>query len=68
MSARDDIESKSAGAMFYRADLHIHSYGGSHDVSDVSMTPEKIVATAVVENISIIAVTDHNDITNIQPP
>lgn len=66
MSKLDDIFGQSAGAMFYRADLHIHSYGGSHDVSDVSMTPENIVATAVAENISIIAIADHNNISNVQ--
>ena len=52
--------------MFYRADLHIHTYEGSHDVSDVSMTPENIVAAAAAENISIIAITDHNDISKVQ--
>lgn len=54
MFVSDDIDAQSSGAMFYRADLHIHSYGGSHDVTDVTMTPEKIVATAVDESISII--------------
>ncbi|HSD37358.1 MAG TPA: PHP domain-containing protein [Rhodocyclaceae bacterium] len=65
MSVSDSIDGQSAGAMFYRADLHIHSYGGSHDVSDASMSPENIVATAVAEKISIIAITDHNDISNV---
>ncbi|WP_457447110.1 TrlF family AAA-like ATPase [Roseateles sp. P5_E4] len=66
MAVSDDIDAQSVGAMFYRADLHIHSYGGSHDVSDTAMTPEKIVATAVDENISIISITDHNDISNVK--
>lgn len=66
MSLSDDIEAQSAGAMFYRADLHIHSHGGSHDVTDATMTPENIVATAVAENISIISIADHNDISNVK--
>ena len=65
MSVLEDIESQAAGASFYRADLHIHSYGGSHDVTDAGMTPAAIVATAAAENISVIAITDHNDISNI---
>lgn len=66
MSLSDNIDAQLAGAMFYRADLHIHSYGGSHDVKDSTMTPENIVATAVNENISIISITDHNDISNVK--
>lgn len=41
----------SNGALFYKADLHIHSYGpgnGSFDVTDVSNTPQAIVDTAIV--------------------
>ena len=66
MSILDDIDAQSSGAMFYRADLHIHSYGGSHDVTDVAMTPENIVATAIAERISIISIADHNDISNVK--
>ena len=66
MSISDEIDSQSSGAKFYRADLHIHTCGGSPDVLDVSMTPEDIVATAAAENISMIAITDHNDISKVQ--
>ncbi|MCI2808874.1 MULTISPECIES: TrlF family AAA-like ATPase [Alcaligenaceae] len=66
MSLSDNIDAQSAGAMFYRADLHIHSYGGSHDVKDVTMTPENIVATAVNESIFLISIADHNDISNVK--
>jgi len=54
------------GAKFLRADLHIHSFGdfGSYDVTDVSMTPEAIVDTSIEKGISIISVTDHNEIHN----
>jgi energy-coupling factor transporter ATP-binding protein EcfA2 len=54
------------GARFYRADLHIHSFGASHDVRDAAMTPSAIVATASREGLSIVAVTDHNEITNVE--
>jgi predicted metal-dependent phosphoesterase TrpH len=53
------------GAKFFRADLHIHSFEASHDVRDQSMTPENIVETAISEGLSIIAVTDHNEIGNV---
>lgn len=66
MSISDDIDAQSSGAMFYRADLHIHSYGGSHDVTDATMTSENIVATAVAESIAIISIADHNDISNVK--
>lgn len=61
----DEIVAVPAGARFMRADLHIHSYGGSHDVKDTAMTPEAIVDKAVAERLSTIAITDHNEITNV---
>ena len=42
----------SQGALFYKADLHIHSYGvgtGSYDVTDITNTPLKVIS-----------ITDHN--------
>ncbi|MBL4702127.1 MAG: PHP domain-containing protein [Phycisphaeraceae bacterium] len=65
MSVADMITRQAAGATFFRADLHIHSYGASHDVADQTMTPEAIVAMAAAENISVVAITDHNDISNV---
>jgi energy-coupling factor transporter ATP-binding protein EcfA2 len=53
------------GARFRRADLHIHSHGGSFDVSDTTMTPEAIVDTAIAERLEVIAITDHNSITGV---
>lgn len=67
MTIADEIVAQSSGARFYRADLHIHSYKGSHDVKDGTMTPDAIVRTAVAEGLSIIAVTDHNEIVNVPP-
>jgi len=54
------------GASFHRADLHIHSFGGSHDVNDMTMTPEAIVKTAIAEKLDVIAVADHNEIMNVE--
>lgn len=58
-----DFNSVNSGAKFYKADLHIHSYGedGSFDVKDTLMTPEKIVDTAIEKELSIISITDHNE-------
>ncbi|WP_217997608.1 PHP domain-containing protein, partial [Pseudomonas syringae] len=42
------------------------SYGASHDVNDPNMTPEAIVRTAAQENLSIVAIADHNEISNVQ--
>jgi len=61
-----DCLSYPNGAHFYRGDLHIHSYQASHDVNDIEMSPEAIVATAVRENLALIAVADHNEISNVQ--
>jgi ABC-type lipoprotein export system ATPase subunit len=65
--ALTDIQSIENGAKFYRADLHIHSYGqyASYDVADTQMTPENIIDEAIRENIRIISITDHNEIGNI---
>ncbi|HEX3747050.1 MAG TPA: PHP domain-containing protein [Bryobacteraceae bacterium] len=64
-SIADEIAMLPAGARFYRADLHIHSFGGSHDVGDPSMTPDEIVKTALNEGLHVIAITDHNEISNV---
>jgi energy-coupling factor transporter ATP-binding protein EcfA2/histidinol phosphatase-like PHP family hydrolase len=58
----------NSGARFVRADLHIHSFGeeGSFDVADNTMTPENIVDTALAKNLSVIAITDHNEIGNVK--
>ena len=55
----------TCGAKFYRADLHIHSFGASHDVTDVQLTPANIVSAAIKDSIDIISITDHNEISNV---
>ena len=57
----------SQGALFYRADLHIHSYGegmGSYDVKDTTNTPNAIVDTAIAKGLKVISITDHNEYMN----
>jgi DNA repair ATPase RecN/histidinol phosphatase-like PHP family hydrolase len=66
MSALDDVLAQPTGARFLRADLHIHSYGASHDVRDTSMTSAHIVQTAANEGLSVVAITDHNEIANVE--
>ncbi len=66
MSVQTDITAESAGARFHRADLHIHSFGASPDVLDETMTPDAIVQTAANEGLDLIAITDHDVITNVQ--
>jgi len=61
----ETLAALSSGAKFFRGDLHIHSFGASHDVRDATATPAAIVETARAEGLSIIALTDHNEIMNV---
>ena len=61
-----DIAKFDKGAQFYNADLHVHSFGGSHDVKDSAMTVEAIVDEAVKQGIALLAITDHNSDANSQ--
>jgi AAA domain len=63
----DEVLAQSVGARFHRADLHIHSFGASHDLRDPTMTAENIVSTAVREGLSLVAITDHNEIGSVEP-
>ncbi len=63
----DAVAALSNGAKFIRGDLHIHSFGGSYDVTDDSATPQAIVGTAAAEGLAIIAIADHNEISNVRP-
>lgn len=65
MPGLPEILALPRGAQFFRADMHVHSYGGSHDVTDTSMTPANIVATALQHGLGVLAVTDHNEIINV---
>lgn len=62
MTIIDDVLAQATGAHFFRSDLHIHSFGASHDVRDTAMTGAAIVATAEREGLAIISITDHNEI------
>jgi histidinol phosphatase-like PHP family hydrolase len=61
-----DIFAIDNGAQFHNVDLHIHSYGATHDVTDETMTPENIIESAVRQGLIIIAITDHNSNLNVQ--
>lgn len=60
------FEHLSPGARFFRADMHIHSYGVSTDVKDSQMTVAGIVAEARVRGLDLIAITDHNAIDSVE--
>ena len=61
-----DVLKIDNGANFLHVDLHIHSYAGSHDVKDSTMTPNAIVDAAIRQGLSVIAITDHNSNANVQ--
>lgn len=63
--SEEPFTTESNGAHFFRGDLHIHTFGASYDVSDVSATPVAVVKLAAHEDVSIIAITDHNEIANV---
>lgn len=66
MALLKDIEQIENGARFHSVDLHIHSFGGSCDVKDPTMTPQAIVEASVRQGLSVIAITDHNSNLNVQ--
>ncbi|MGE0789752.1 MAG: TrlF family AAA-like ATPase [Sandaracinaceae bacterium] len=64
MVTLEDFDQIADGAHFFNADLHVHSFGGSHDVRDATMTPQAIVDEAVKAGTKVLAITDHNSIAN----
>ncbi|GJQ22121.1 MAG: hypothetical protein HBSIN02_24760 [Bacteroidia bacterium] len=68
MTTSEEINSTPNGAQFRRADLHIHSFGpkGSSDVKDNGMTPLAIVESSLKLGLSVISITDHNSIGNVE--
>jgi predicted metal-dependent phosphoesterase TrpH len=62
-----EITAYDSGAQFYAADLHIHSYGASEDVSDSSLTIHYIIETAFKNKVPVLAITDHNTARNVEP-
>lgn len=48
----------------FRADLHIHTC--LSPCSDLTMSPKRIVETAIMKELDIIAVCDHNSAENVQ--
>jgi predicted metal-dependent phosphoesterase TrpH len=60
-----NLATLSSGARFFRGDLHIHSFGASHNVKDATATPEAIIDVATREGLSLVSLTDHNEIANV---
>lgn len=60
------IQEQNNGAKFVKADLHVHSFGGSYDVTDKEMTPKNIINAAIENGLKILSITDHNNIVNIE--
>ena len=56
-----DLDKLDAGARFYTADLHVHSYGASADVKDPTLTVEAIIDAAAGAGLGLVAITDHNN-------
>jgi hypothetical protein len=50
----------------FRGYIHLHSYDASFDASDTTATPSNIIDIALDENLQIITLTDHNDISNVR--
>jgi hypothetical protein len=49
-----ELSALDNGAKFLNADLHIHTFGGSSDVKDTTMTPQAIVDSAIRQKLSVI--------------
>lgn len=56
----EQIDEQNDGAEFYRADLHIHTFGSSPCVKDSNMNIDNLIDRAKAENIKILAVSNHN--------
>ena len=66
---KNELKKIKNGAIFRRADLHIHSYDENRekdDVMDVDLTPENIIDISIKENLEVISITDHNSISNLE--
>jgi len=53
------------GLRFYKTDLHLHT-SASQCFKDKDISIEDILNEAIKKNIDIVAITDHNDISNIE--
>lgn len=65
MSTADEIRNLPQGAVWLKADLHVHT-AASHDISPkwAKSTPEDVVRIAIEKGLDIIAITDHNTASN----
>jgi histidinol phosphatase-like PHP family hydrolase len=58
MPSLDDVLKMPCGAVWLKADLHVHT-PASADCHD-TVTPEDIVRIALEKGLNLIAITDHN--------
>jgi len=65
MATVDEIMKLSQGAIWLKADLHVHT-SASLDISPkwAQHTPEDVVRIAIEKGLDIIAITDHNTASN----
>ncbi len=61
----NNILNKKNGANFYRCDLHVHTHR-SPCYEDNSISVEDIIIKAKDEKIELLAITDHNDVGDIE--
>jgi len=61
------ILAQDPGATFFTADLHVHSYGFSCDVSDKTMSISALVDAALERGIAVLSITDHNNDSQVLP-
>ena len=74
MSVRDPVThplTPEAGAVFYRCALQVNphhysdTYRGQPNEGDESSYAEAVIARAVTNGISVLAITDHNDVSSV---
>jgi hypothetical protein len=59
MSLVDEIIQNDGGALYYKADLHIHS-PASKCYKEPDISPRDIVNAAIKQELNVISITDHN--------
>jgi hypothetical protein len=63
----DVILTQDPGATFFTADLHVHSYGFSHDVTDKGMSVVPLIDAALARGVGVLSITDHNNDGQVLP-
>jgi hypothetical protein len=63
----DVILTQDPGATFFTVDLHVHSYGFSHDVTDKGMSVVPLIDAALARGVGVLSITDHNNDGQVLP-